>query len=257
MKRYASFQNSITMHMINKCHLKVTGARNYRPCFRENQPKRSFSIKWKRAFWACFRENWVYKFGYGSLTAYEGRSRVKDLLRFWWNCSMRLSGGANLIMQKLMLSCETKCYHVEQMLSWGWNVIILSLCYYVGQNVIFGMNCYHLMQMLSCGGNVIMWKNIFSSGTTCYNLWPNFIIWSRYYHVELMLSCGSLCYHVGRNFITWDQILSCYNMGWNVITWDQMLSSGANVIMWSKRYHVWPNFIIWSFMLSCGANVIM
>ncbi len=40
-----------------------TSARNYRPCFRENQPKRSFSIKWKRAFWACFRENWVYKFG--------------------------------------------------------------------------------------------------------------------------------------------------------------------------------------------------
>ncbi len=43
----------------------ATGARNYRPCFRENQPKRSFSIKWKRAFWACFRENWVYKFGHG------------------------------------------------------------------------------------------------------------------------------------------------------------------------------------------------
>ncbi len=39
-------------------------ARNYRPCFRENKPKRSFSIKWKRAFWACFRENWVYKFGH-------------------------------------------------------------------------------------------------------------------------------------------------------------------------------------------------
>ncbi len=41
-----------------------TCAWNYRPCFRENQPKRSFSIKWKRAFWACFRENWVYKFGH-------------------------------------------------------------------------------------------------------------------------------------------------------------------------------------------------
>ncbi len=27
------------------------GAQNYRPCFRVNQPKRSFSIKWKRAFW--------------------------------------------------------------------------------------------------------------------------------------------------------------------------------------------------------------
>ncbi len=36
---------------------KETSARKYRPCFRENQPKRSFSIKWKRAFWACFREN--------------------------------------------------------------------------------------------------------------------------------------------------------------------------------------------------------
>jgi hypothetical protein len=43
---------------------KNSCARIYRPCFRENQPKRSFSIKWKRAFWACFRENWVYKFGH-------------------------------------------------------------------------------------------------------------------------------------------------------------------------------------------------
>ncbi len=49
-----------------------TGARNYRPCFRENQPKRSFSIKWKRAFWACFRENWVYKFGHGSINSATG-----------------------------------------------------------------------------------------------------------------------------------------------------------------------------------------
>ncbi len=45
---------------------KHTSARNYRPCFRENQPKRSFSIKWKRAFWARFRENWVYKFGHSN-----------------------------------------------------------------------------------------------------------------------------------------------------------------------------------------------
>ncbi len=43
-------------------------ARNYRPCFHENQPKRSFSIKWKRAFWACFRENRVYKFGHTGFT---------------------------------------------------------------------------------------------------------------------------------------------------------------------------------------------
>ncbi len=54
----------------NRCYdvaiLSPTCARNYRPCFRENQPKRSFSIKWKRAFLACFRENWVYKFGHCS-----------------------------------------------------------------------------------------------------------------------------------------------------------------------------------------------
>ncbi len=46
-------------------------ARNYRPCFRENQPKRSFSIKWKRAFWARFRENWVYKFGHSTVAILE------------------------------------------------------------------------------------------------------------------------------------------------------------------------------------------
>jgi hypothetical protein len=55
----------------------VYGARNYRPCFRENQPKRSFSIKWKRAFWACFRENWVYKFGHGSLSGWSCWERSK------------------------------------------------------------------------------------------------------------------------------------------------------------------------------------
>ncbi len=61
-------------------YLAFTGswARNYRPCFRENQPKRSFSIKWKRAFWACFRENWVYKFGHWSSThAYSGEFKMR------------------------------------------------------------------------------------------------------------------------------------------------------------------------------------
>jgi hypothetical protein len=24
--------------------------------------------QWKRAFWACFRENWVYKFGHGNIS---------------------------------------------------------------------------------------------------------------------------------------------------------------------------------------------
>ncbi len=54
------FHNSIPTE------IRVLSARNYRPCFRENQPKRSFSIKWKRAFWACFCENRVYKFGHST-----------------------------------------------------------------------------------------------------------------------------------------------------------------------------------------------
>ncbi len=39
-------------------------ARNYRPGFRENKPKKLVLYDWKRAFWACFRKNWVYKFGH-------------------------------------------------------------------------------------------------------------------------------------------------------------------------------------------------
>ncbi len=31
--------------------------------FRENKPKALVFSLGKRAFWACFRENWVYNFG--------------------------------------------------------------------------------------------------------------------------------------------------------------------------------------------------
>jgi len=41
-----------------------SGARNYRQSFRENKPKTLVFYDWKRAFWACFREYWVYKFGH-------------------------------------------------------------------------------------------------------------------------------------------------------------------------------------------------
>ncbi len=37
------------------------------PVFAKTSTKRSLSLmseKWKRAFWACFREIWVYKFGH-------------------------------------------------------------------------------------------------------------------------------------------------------------------------------------------------
>ncbi len=46
-----------------------------------------------------------------------------------------------------------------------------------------------------------------------------------------MLSSGTACYHLGWNIIIWDAMLSS---GANVIIWDKMLSSGANVIMVSS-----------------------
>jgi hypothetical protein len=39
-------------------------ARIYRPSFCENKPKTLVFSHRKRAFWACFRENWVHKFGH-------------------------------------------------------------------------------------------------------------------------------------------------------------------------------------------------
>ncbi len=39
----------------------------YRPSFRENKPKTLVLYDWKRAYWACFRENWVYKFGHWTI----------------------------------------------------------------------------------------------------------------------------------------------------------------------------------------------
>ncbi len=100
--------------------------------------------------------------------------------------------------------------------------------------------CYHLELMLS-------------SGTKCYHLGWNFIIWDKMfsswassgmkcYHLELMLSYGTKCYHLE---LMLSSVLKCYHLGLNVIIWmkcyhlELMLSSsGANVIIWSKYYHL-------------------
>ncbi len=37
-------------------------AQIYRPSSHENKPKTLVFSHTKRAFWACFRENWVYNF---------------------------------------------------------------------------------------------------------------------------------------------------------------------------------------------------
>jgi hypothetical protein len=48
------------------CHhwsVNPPGARIYRPSFHEKKPQTLVFSHTKRAFWACFRENWVYNFG--------------------------------------------------------------------------------------------------------------------------------------------------------------------------------------------------
>ena len=62
-----------------------------------------------------------------------------------------------------------------------------------------------------------------------------------------MLSSGTKCYHLGLNVIMWDAILSS---GAIIIIWDDMVSSGANVIMLQSG----ANVIIWCYhvMLSSG-----
>ncbi len=56
-----------------------TSARIYRPSFRENEPKTLVFSHTKRAFSACFRENWVYNFGHGSIISGTDLFSVKPL----------------------------------------------------------------------------------------------------------------------------------------------------------------------------------
>ncbi len=60
---------SVSAKKVKKCHacvpLREYCARIYRPSFHENKPKTLVFSHRQRAFWACFRENWVYKFRHG------------------------------------------------------------------------------------------------------------------------------------------------------------------------------------------------
>ncbi len=47
----------------NRFNHLLASARIYRLSFHANKPKTLVFNHWKRAFWACFREYWVYKFG--------------------------------------------------------------------------------------------------------------------------------------------------------------------------------------------------
>ncbi len=97
------------------------------------------------------------------------------------------------------------------------------------------------------------------------------LMWDERYHLNRMLSNGanviiwSKCYHVGRNVIIWDEMLSTgmelYHLGWNVIIWDEMLSSGANVIVWyyplGWQHHPFLVFLKTSLTHSKRKNIIL
>ncbi len=54
----------LNYHALEGANAIVISARIYRPSFHENKPKTLVFSHTKRAFWACFRENWVYNFGH-------------------------------------------------------------------------------------------------------------------------------------------------------------------------------------------------
>jgi hypothetical protein len=82
-----------------------------------------------------------------------------------------------------------------------------------------------------------------------------------------MLSSGTKCYHLGWNYIIWDAMLSSgakfYHLEWNVIIWDEMLSSGMQcyhlelmISSGTKYYHLgWYVIIIRSLRrYRCGGD---
>jgi hypothetical protein len=57
-----------------------TGVRIYKASFHENEPKKLVFSHTKRAFWACFRENWVYNFGHGTAQNKLASSLTKNVI---------------------------------------------------------------------------------------------------------------------------------------------------------------------------------
>ncbi len=64
-----------------------THARIYRPSFNENKPKTLVFSHTKRAFQACFRENWVYNFGHQRCRLQLVLDEISLRVVFkYWNC---------------------------------------------------------------------------------------------------------------------------------------------------------------------------
>jgi hypothetical protein len=47
--------------------------------FHENKPKMLVLYDWKQAFWACFHENWVYKFGHSGVDVNNSEQSIQNL----------------------------------------------------------------------------------------------------------------------------------------------------------------------------------
>jgi hypothetical protein len=69
--------------------------------------------------------------------------------------------------------------------------------------------------MLSSWTNVIIWDYKLSSGTTCYHLGCNVIIWNLCYHLWQNAIIWSLCYNGIIRSSCYHLVLSC-----DVIIWD-------------------------------------
>ncbi len=133
---------------------------NYRPCFRENQPKRSFSIKWKRAFWACFRENWVYKFGHWYRIVYclSGSSYPSECRMF---CSVCVPFIYFFLFRKMLLIrfkiCSSSFSELVEKFGIGLNwYLVYDYRYWVCS---LWLKYFSLIVLASCFSGIVLFTN--------------------------------------------------------------------------------------------------
>ncbi len=116
--------------------VKVYCARIYRPSIHENKPKTLVFSHRKRAFWACFRENWFYNFGHWKKKKWlkeqlSGLFITKSLNLQAEECTLRPRVNIIIFMHLSTVNClrrETKYSMVHGGKIWKWekNTIFLS-----------------------------------------------------------------------------------------------------------------------------------
>jgi hypothetical protein len=133
-RNFAGIEPEITsvFRGMPKCHFRghpMSSARIYRASFRENKPKTLVFNYWKRAFWVCFHENWVYKFGLKNI----GKSlwldkAIPEILEHWMVlCSSREIVSLNKIKNLLAFSSmsnfiKKRCRFSRKNYGGGWKI---------------------------------------------------------------------------------------------------------------------------------------